>query len=119
VPYLLHFPLIAPRRQAKQETKKTPRCIGRRRGFECKTRQEPIFIIRVEKLDPDKIEMYQFQVAKARRELEIEAGERAHPLHVGDRTCTRLKRPNSLRREYSLSPAGRPGVQLFCILVLA
>jgi hypothetical protein len=118
VPYLLHASTLVETQasEAKQETKKNATLYWvEGAASSAKTPlAEPIFIIRVEKLNPDKIEMYQFAVNKGRRELEIKdrpGKNDPHPLHVA---VTKLGKdlykieasevlPNG---EYSLSPSG-------------
>lgn len=117
VPYLLHASNLIETQasEAKQESKKGA-VLYWVEGAASTARTplaEPIFIIRVEKLNPDKIELYRFDVTKNRRELEIKdrPGKNDRPLHV---TVTKLGRdlykieasevlPNG---EYSLSPSG-------------
>jgi hypothetical protein len=84
---------------------------------------EPIFIMKAERLKPESIEMYRFEVKNRRRELTLKnnpkAGD-ARPLHL---TVTRLR--DNLYRieasevlpngEYSLSPSGTNDV--FCFQV--
>lgn len=118
VPYLLHASTLMETQasEAKSETKKNATLYSvEGAASTAKTPlAEPIFIIRIEKLDPDKIEMYKFEVVKGRRELEIKdrpGKNDPHPLHVA---VTKLGRdlykieasevlPNG---EYSLSPSG-------------
>ena len=118
VPYLLHASTLVETQasEAKQESKKGATVFSvEGAASTAKTPlAEPIFIIRVEKLNPDKIELYRFDVTKNRRELEIKdrpGKNDTHPLHV---TVTKLGRdlykieasevlPNG---EYSLSPSG-------------
>ncbi len=73
---------------------------------------EPIFIVRVEKLNPDKIEMYRFEVNKGRRELEIKEkpGKNDRPLHLAvtklGRDLYKIEASEQLANgEYSLSPS--------------
>ncbi len=118
VPYLLHASTLVETQasEAMQETKKaaTLYWVAGAASTAKTPLAEPIFIIRVEKLNPDKIEMFRFEVAKGRRELEIKdkpGKNDAHPLHVA---VTKLGKdlykieasevlPNG---EYSLSPSG-------------
>lgn len=118
VPYLLHASNLVETQasEAKQESKKDGTLFWVE-GTESTARTplaEPIFIIRAEKLNPDKIEMYQFDVNKGRRELMLKdrpGKNDARPLHL---TVTKLGKdlwkveaseqlPNG---EYSLSPSG-------------
>ena len=82
---------------------------------------EPIFIIKCEKIRPESIEMYRFEVKNRRRELTLKKNpkpEDARPMHL---TVTKLRDniykveaaevlPNG---EYSLSPSGTDDVFSF------
>jgi hypothetical protein len=116
VPYLLHASTLVETQAgvAKKDTKKgaTLYWLEGAASTAKTPLAEPIFIIRVEKLNPDKIELYQFDVNKGRRELELKerpGKNDPHPLHV---SVTKLGKdlykieaseqlPNG---EYSLSP---------------
>lgn len=118
VPYLLHASTLIETQtsEAMQDTKKgaTLYWVAGAASTAKTPLAEPIFIIKVEKLNPDKIEMYKFDVVKGRRELEIKdkpGKNDPHPLHVA---VTKLGKdlykieasevlPNG---EYSLSPSG-------------
>ena len=75
---------------------------------------EPIFIIRAEKLRPEKIEMYRFTAKKDRRELVIKDKPKkddAAPLHISvtkvGRDIYKIEASEVLPNgEYSLSPSG-------------
>ena len=75
---------------------------------------EPIFIIRIEKLQPEKIEMYRFTAKKDRRELLLKANPKkgdAAPLHLAvtkvGKDIYRIEASEVLENgEYSLSPSG-------------
>ena len=118
VPYLLHAStLVETEVQVAHEEKKGNDTLYWIEGVSSPARTplaEPIFIIRVDKLRADKIEMYRFTAKKDRRELLLKArpGKNdATPLHV---SVTKVGRdiykievseflPNG---EYSLSPSG-------------
>jgi len=125
VPYLLHASTLIETQSndAKQESKKGGTLYWVE-GTSSPARTplaEPIFIIRTEKLNADKIELYRFDVTKSRRELEIKdrpGKNDPHPLHVA---VTKLGKglykieaseqlPNG---EYSLSPSGSNKVFTF------
>lgn len=118
VPYLLHASTLieTEKTEAKQEAKKNSTLYWVE-GAASSARTplaEPIFIIRTEKLNAEKIELYRFDVTKSRRELELKdrpGKNDPHPLHVA---VTKLgpdlykieaseQLPNG---EYSLSPSG-------------
>jgi hypothetical protein len=116
VPYLLHASTLIETQvsQAKKETKKNSTLYWvEGAASAAKTPlAEPIFILKVEKLNPDKIELYAFQVVKGRREIEMKqrpGKNDAHPLHV---TVTKLGKDlykietseQLANGEYSLSP---------------
>ncbi|MEP6963633.1 MAG: hypothetical protein ABI995_16250, partial [Acidobacteriota bacterium] len=81
---------------------------------------EPIFIIRTVKINPDKLELYKFNVSKTRRELTIKErpGKNDRPLYL---TVTKLGKDLYkveasevlANGEYSLSPAGSNQVFAF------
>lgn len=125
VPYLLHASNLIETEvtEAHQESKKND-ILYWVEGDASPARTplaEPIFIIKIDKLIPDKIELYKFDVSKKRRELVIKerpGRNDAHPLHL---QVTRLGKglykievsetlPNG---EYSLSPQGSDKVFAF------
>lgn len=124
VPYLLHASTLVETQvsEAKQESKKgaTLFWIEGANASAKTPMAEPIFIIRTEKLVPERIELYRFEVNKGRRELTIKdnPGRNDRPLHL---SVTRLSKdlyrveaseqlPNG---EYSLSPSGSNQVFAF------
>ncbi len=125
VPYLLHASTLIETEstEAHQDTKKSDTMYWVE-GDSSTARTplaEPIFIIKIDKLIPEKIELYKFDVNKKRRELVIKerpGRNDAHPLHV---QVTRLGKglykievsetlPNG---QYSLSPQGSDKVFAF------
>ncbi|MEO8096972.1 MAG: hypothetical protein ABI811_04680 [Acidobacteriota bacterium] len=81
---------------------------------------EPIFIIRIEKLNPDKLELYKFNVTKTRRELTIKdrPGKNDRPLYVSvtklGKDLYKIEASEVLANgEYSLSPSGSNRVFAF------
>ena len=127
VPYLLHASTLIETQtsEAKEETKKGAMLfwIAGAASTAKTPLAEPIFIIRVEKLNPDKIEMYRFDVAKGRRELEIKerpGKNDAHPLHVAvtklGKDLYKIEASEQLPNgEYSLSPSGSNQVFTFSV----
>jgi hypothetical protein len=84
---------------------------------------EPIFILRAEKLRPEKIEMYRFESKKDRRELILKDKPKkgdAAPLHLSvtkvGKDLWKIEASEVLPNgEYSLSPSGSNDV--FCFQV--
>ncbi len=118
VPYLLHASTLVETQvsEAKQETKKGS-TVYSVEGAASSARTplaEPIFIIRTEKLNAEKIELYRFDVTKSRRELEIKdrpGKNDPHPLHVAvtklGKDLYKIETSEQLPNgEYSLSPSG-------------
>ena len=125
VPYLLHASNLieTERTEAHSESKKSDQLYWVE-GDSSSVRTplaEPIFIIKIDKLNADKIELYKFDVNKKRRELVLKerpGRNDAHPLHM---QVTRLGKglyklevsetlPNG---QYSLSPQGSDTVFAF------
>jgi hypothetical protein len=125
VPYLLHASTLVPTEatEAHSESKKGDQLywVDGEASTAKTPLAEPIFIIKIDKLIPEKIELYKFDVNKKRRELVLKdrpGRNDAHPLHV---QVTRLGKglykievsetlPNG---EYSLSPQGSDTVFAF------
>ena len=88
VPYLLHASTLVETQvsEAKQDSKKnsTTFWVDGTSSTARTPLAEPIFIIRVDKLNPDKLELYRFEVNKARRELTIREnpGRNDRALHL-------------------------------------
>jgi hypothetical protein len=127
VPYLLHASTLVETQvsEAKQESKKnsTLYWLDGAASTAKTPLAEPIFIIRVEKLNPDKIEMYPFEVVKGRRELEIKdrpGKNDVRPLHVAvtklGKDLYKIEASEQLANgEYSLSPSGSNQVFSFSV----
>ena len=119
VPYLLHASTLVEvdAREAHQETKKDETTFWIE-GTASPTRTplaEPIFIMRADKLRPEKIELYRFTIKKDRRELTIrdkpKRDDPAAPLHLSvtkvGKDIYRIEASEVLANgEYSLSPSG-------------
>src|SRR5262245_17345036 len=89
VPYLLHASTLVETQasEAKQESKKDGTLYWVEGGASAAKTPlaEPIFIIKAEKLNPEKIEMYRFEVNKGRRELMLKdrpGKNDPHALHL-------------------------------------
>jgi len=125
VPYLLHASSLIETEstEAHSENKKNDKVywVDGEASTARTPLAEPIFIIKIDKLIPDKIELFKFDVNKKRRELVLKdrpGRNDAHPLHL---QVTRLGKglykievsetlPNG---EYSLSPQGSDTVFAF------
>jgi len=125
VPYLLHASNLIETEitEAHSESKKSDKVywVDGEASTARTPLAEPIFIIKIDKLIPDKIELFKFDVNKKRRELVLKdrpGRNDAHPLHL---QVTRLGKglykievsetlPNG---EYSLSPQGSDTVFAF------
>ena len=125
VPYLLHASnLIETETQEAHQEQKKNETLFWINGESSPARTplaEPIFIMRAEKLRPESIEMYRFEVKNNRRELTLKQNPKdddAHPLHItvtkiGDRLY-RVEASEVLPNgEYSLSPNGTNAVFSF------
>lgn len=83
---------------------------------------EPIFLIRSEKIKPDALELYRFEVKNGRRQLTLsrKRKEGSGPFHLSitklDKDLYRVEADEALENgEYSLSPSGSNAV--FCFQV--
>jgi len=83
---------------------------------------EPIFLLRSEKIKPDALELYRFEVKNGRRQLTLskKRSEKAGPFHLSitklDKDLYRVEADEALENgEYSLSPNGSNAV--FCFQV--
>ena len=83
---------------------------------------EPIFLIRSEKIRPDALELYRFEVKNGRRQLTLskKRSEKSGPFHLAvtklDKDLYRVEADEALENgEYSLSPNGSNAV--FCFQV--
>ncbi len=118
IPYLLHASTLLQTEAtvAKQETKKGATLYwveGASSGVKTPL-AEPIFIIRTEKINAEKLELYKFEVKKGRRELEIKdnPGRNDRPIHVAvtklGRDLYKIEASEQLANgEYGLSPGGQ------------
>jgi hypothetical protein len=125
VPYLLHASTLVEveTTQAKKETKKneTVYSIAGEASPARTPLAEPIFLILTDKIKPEKIELYQFEVKKGRRELTLKANpgrNDTRPLHLSvkklDKNLYRVEASEVLENgEYSLSPADSDDVFSF------
>ena len=117
IPYLLHAStLVETEVQTAHEEKKKNETLYWIDGPSSPARTplaEPIFIIRVDKLRADKIEMYRFTSKKDRRELLLKDNPKRDegPLHISvtkvGRDLYKIEASEVLANgEYSLSPSG-------------
>jgi hypothetical protein len=127
IPYLLHASNLVETevKEAHQEPKKNETLYWVE-GASSPARTplaEPIFILRAEKLRPEKIEMYRFESKKDRRELILKDKPKkgdAAPLHLSvtkvGKDLWKIEASEVLPNgEYSLSPSGSNDV--FCFQV--
>ena len=125
IPYLLHASTLVETevQEARKESKKNETLYWVE-GAASPARTplaEPIFIIRAEKLRPEKIEMYRFTPKKDRRELLLKdrpGKNDAAPLHLSvtkvGRDIYKIEASEVLPNgEYSLSPSGSDDVFSF------
>lgn len=124
LPYLLHASNLIETQatEAKQESKKgaTMFWIEGATSTARTPLAEPIFILKADKLNPDKIELYKFEVTKNRRELTIKdrPGKNDRSIFVSvNKVGTNLYRIEASEQlapgEYSLSPSGSNQVFTF------
>jgi hypothetical protein len=122
--YLLHASTLVETQvsEAKQDSKKggTTFSIDGASSPARTPLAEPIFIVRVEKLNPDRLELYKFDVNKGRRELTIKdnPGRNDRALHLSvtklSKDLYRIEASEPLPNgEYSLSPSGSNQVFAF------
>jgi hypothetical protein len=83
---------------------------------------EPIFLIRSEKIRPDALELYRFDVKNGRRQLTLsrKRSDKSGPFHLSitklDKDLYRVEADEALENgEYSLSPSGSNAA--FCFQV--
>ena len=83
---------------------------------------EPIFLLRSEKIKPDALELYRFEVKNGRRQLTLsrKRKDKSGPFHLSitklDKDLYRVEADEALENgEYSLSPNGSNAV--FCFQV--
>jgi hypothetical protein len=83
---------------------------------------EPIFLLRSEKIRPDALELYRFEVKNGRRQLTLskKRSDKSGPFHLSvtklDKDLYRVEADEALENgEYSLSPSGSNAV--FCFQV--
>ena len=83
---------------------------------------EPIFLLRSEKIKPDALELYRFEVKNGRRQVTLSRKRKdsSGPFHLSvtklDRDLYRVEADEALENgEYSLSPSGSNAV--FCFQV--
>ena len=83
---------------------------------------EPIFLLRSEKIRPDALELYRFEVKNGRRQLTLsrKRSDKSGPFHLSitklDKDLYRVEADEALENgEYSLSPNGSNAV--FCFQV--
>jgi len=124
--YLVHASNLIPTEvaEAQQESKKDDTTFSVP-GVSSSVRTpvaEPIFLIRSEKIKPDALELYRFEVKNGRRQLTLsrKRKEGSGPFHLSitklDKDFYRVEADEALENgEYSLSPNGSNAV--FCFQI--
>jgi hypothetical protein len=124
--YLVHASNLIPTEvtEAQQESKKDDSTFSVA-GTASSVRTpvaEPIFLLRSEKIKPDSLELYRFEVKNGRRQLTLsrKRKEGSGPFHLSitklDKDLYRVEADEALENgEYSLSPNGSNAV--FCFQV--
>lgn len=127
LPYLLHATSLLPTEalEAKQEEKKevTTFVISGAMSSSRTPLSEPIFLLRTEKLVPERITLYKMEVKGGRREVSFnskKAKDNPHPVPLSvkrlDQGLYRIEANDSMPPgEYCLSPEGSN--QVFCFQV--
>jgi hypothetical protein len=126
VPYLVHASNLVPTEatEAQQEGKKddTTFSVSGAASSARTPLAEPIFLLRSEKIRPDALELYRFEVKNGRRQLTLsrKRSDKSGPFHLSitklDKDLYRVEADEALENgEYSLSPSGSNAV--FCFEV--
>jgi hypothetical protein len=126
VPYLVHASNLVPTEvtEAQQGGKKdeTTFAVSGEASPVRTPLAEPIFLLRSEKIKPDALELYRFEVKNGRRQLTLakKRSEKSGPFHLSitklDKDLYRVEADEALENgEYSLSPNGSNAV--FCFQV--
>lgn len=122
--YLVHADNLIPTEagEAKQDSKRDD-TIYSVEGAASPSRTplaEPIFIIQSDKISPDSLELYRFEVKNGRREVAVSKRRNAKPLYLSvtklERGLYRVEASEVLDNgEYVITPAGSN--QVFCFEV--
>lgn len=121
--YLVHASNLVPTEatEAQQEGKKddTTFSVSGAASSARTPLAEPIFLLRSEKIRPDSLELYRFEVKNGRRQLTLsrKRSDKSGPFHLSitklDKDLYRVEADEALENgEYSLSPNGSNAV--FC-----
>jgi hypothetical protein len=123
--YLVHASNLVPTEvaEAQQESKKDDTFSVAGAASSAKTPlAEPIFLLRSEKIKPDTLELYRFEIKNGRRQLTLSRKRRDNsgPFHLAitklDKDLYRVEADEALENgEYSLSPNGSNAV--FCFQI--
>jgi len=124
--YLVHASTLVPTEttEASQEGKKDESTfsVAGAASSARTPRAEPIFLLRSEKIRPDALELYRFEVKGGRRQLTLsrKRSDKSGPFHLSitklDKDLYRVEADEALENgEYSLSPNGSNAV--FCFQV--
>ena len=125
IPYLVHASNLVPTEttEAQQEGKNNDTYSVSGAASSARTPlAEPIFLLRSEKIKPDSLELYRFEVKNGRRQLTLskKRSEKSGPFHLSitklDKDLYRVEADEALENgEYSLSPSGSNSV--FCFQI--
>jgi hypothetical protein len=125
VPYLVHGSSLIPTEmtEAQQEGKNNDTFSVSGAASSARTPlAEPIFLLRSEKIKPDALELYRFEVKNGRRQLTLsrKRSDKSGPFHLSitklDKDLYRVEADEALENgEYSLSPSGSNAA--FCFQV--
>ena len=124
--YLVHASNLVPTEvtEAQQEGKKddTTFSVAGAASTARTPLAEPIFLLRSEKIRPDSLELYRFEVKSGRRQLTLsrKRKDNSGPFHLSitklDKDLYRVEADEALEDgEYSLSPSGSNAV--FCFQI--
>lgn len=124
--YLVHASNLVPTEvtEASQEGKKddTTFSVAGATSSARTPLSEPIFLLRSEKIKPDALELYRFEVKNGRRQLTLSKKRKdtSGPFHLSitklDKDLYRVEADEALENgEYSLSPSGSNAV--FCFQI--
>jgi hypothetical protein len=121
--YLVHADNLIPTEAAEAKQEKGDTFVVSGAASPARTPlAEPIFLLQTDKLSPESLELYRFDVKNGHREITLSGKRRGgpRPLHLQvtklDRNLYRIEAAETLENgEYSLSPSGSNRV--FCFQV--
>ena len=118
--YLVHADNLLPTEAAEAKQDKDTYSVAGASSSAKTPLAEPIFLLQSDKLSPETLELYRFEVKSGKRELTINKRRGARPLHLSvtklDRGLYRVEAAEPLENgEYGLSPSGSNRV--FCFQI--